>query len=90
GARSSLGLGQRVLQAINDDVGECGQLLSTIPYVRWQDRVERHAMLALFLLEELDLKVMEICNPMFFGLDQGFEMFRKEVRQAVQVIAGIC
>jgi hypothetical protein len=90
GARSSSGLGQRVLQAINDDVPECGQLLSTIPYVQWQDRVERHAMLALFLLEELDLKVMEVCNPMFFGLDHGFDTFRKEVRQAVQVIAGMC
>ncbi|MCK4826019.1 hypothetical protein KA005_60285, partial [bacterium] len=46
GARSSLGLEQSVLQAINDNVPECGQLLSTIPHVRWQDRVERHAMLA--------------------------------------------
>jgi hypothetical protein len=89
-ARSSLGLEQRVLQAINDDVPECGQLLSTFPYVQWQDRTERHAMLALFLLEELDLKVMEVCNPMFFGLDHGFDTFRKEVRQAVQVIAGMC
>ena len=40
-ARSSQGLGQRVLQAINDDVPECGQLLSTIPYVRWRDMAER-------------------------------------------------
>lgn len=90
GARASLGLEQRVLQVTNDDVPQSGQLLATIPYVQWQDRVERHAMLALFLLEELDFKGMEVCNPMFFGLDQGFETLRKEVRQAVHVIAGMC
>lgn len=90
GARSSSGLGQHVLPTINDDVPEYGQLLSTIPYVQWQDRAERCTMLTLFMLEELDLKIMEVGNPMFFGLDQEFEMFRKEVRQAVQIIAGIC
>lgn len=89
-ARFSPGLGQRVLQAINDDVPEYGQLLSRIPYMRWQDRVERCSTLALFLLEELDLKVMEIGNPVFFRLDQGFDAFCEEARQTVQVIEGVC
>lgn len=89
-ARSSPGLGQRVLQAINDDVSECGQLLLTIPYVRWQDMVERCAMLTLFMLEELDLKVMEVGDPMLFRLDRGFEAFWKEARQTIQDIAGMC
>ena len=89
-ARSSLGLKPRVLQAINDDVSECGQVLSTIPYVRWQDRDERLESLALFLVEKLDLKVMEVCNPVFFGLDKEFGLFCMEVKRAIQVIAGAC
>lgn len=89
-ARSSKGLGQRVLQAINDDVSECGQLLSTIPYVQWQDGAERFTMLTLFILEELDLKVMEVGNPILYSLDREFEAFWKEAKQAIQDIAGMC
>jgi choline/ethanolamine kinase len=89
-ARSSLGLGQRVFQAINDDVPECEQLLSTIPYVKWRDRVERCTILTLFMLEELDLKIMEVGNPMLFSLDRGFEAFWKEAKQAIQDIASMC
>lgn len=89
-ARSSMGLGQRALQAINDDLPECGQLLVTIPDVQWQDRDERRSILTLFMLEELDLNVMEVGNPMLFRLDRGFEAFWKEARQAIQDIAGMC
>ena len=89
-ARSSQGLGQRALQAMDGDLPACRQLLSTIPYVRWQDRAERCAMLTIFMLEELDLKVMEVGNSMLFSLDRGFEAFWKEARQAIQGIAGMC
>lgn len=89
-ARSSQGLGQRVLQAMDCDLPECGLLLSTIPYVRWLDRAERCSMLTLFMLEELDLKVMEVGNSMLFSLDRGFEAFWKEAGQAIQDIAGMC
>ena len=90
GARTSLALEQSVPQAINNDLPEFGQLLLTIPYIQWQNKAERHVMLALFLLEELDLKVMEVCNPMFFSTRQRFEVFQKELKQGVQIIAGVC
>jgi len=89
-ARSSQGLGQRVSQAINADMPQCEQLQSTVPHVQWQDREERSSILMLFILEELELKIMEVCNPFFFRFDQGFEAFWKEAKQIMLDIAGTC
>ncbi len=83
-------LGQRLSQSMTGNLQECEQLMAAIPYVQWQDRDERCTILTLFLLEDMELKVMEACNSMFFGLDQGFGLFLKEVKRAIHVIAGVC
>ena len=89
-ARFAERLGQRLSQAMAGNLPECEQLMAAIPYAQWQVRDERCTILTLFLLEDMELKVMEACNSMFFGLDQGFGLFWKEVKRAIQVIAGAC
>jgi len=89
-ARFPLGLEHRVLLAMNGDLPGCEDLLASIPYVQWQSKEERRNILTLFLLEELDLKVMEINNPLFFTLDQGFRTFWAETKRAIQGIKSVC
>jgi len=88
-ARTSRGFGRRVIHAINDNL-ECDKLLSRFPYVQWQDGVERCVLLALFMLEEIELKIMEFTNPLFFSLDRGFNVFIEELNCAIRGIEGLC
>ncbi len=41
------------------------------------------------MLEKVDLKVMKICNSVFFRFYQEFEAFCKEAEQPIHNIGGI-
>lgn len=89
-ARFLQGLKQRILQAIKDDFQGCEQLLELIPDIQRHNIDKRRSMLMLFLLEDMELKVIEACNSVFFGLDQGFTRFWKEAQRTIQTMAGMC
>ena len=80
------GLSQRLLGAMTGDSPDCERLLAHYPYVDWQDISKRRSMLALFLLEELDLKLMEICNPVFYKRYQPIVNLENEIKSAIRSI----
>ena len=77
-SRSASGLSQRLDMAFEGTL-KSDALLETWPGLEWQDSKRRKATLALFLLEELDLKLMENDNSYFTSLDSGLENFYQEI-----------
>jgi len=87
-ARTSQHLVERMVHALNDG-GECRQLLSENPFVEWHDKKYRYVSMVLFMLEELELKILENSNPLFFRSCNKFNVFLNEVQSVVQVIEGL-
>ena len=74
-------LASRVSQAIEGDLP--GQsLLLDWPHLQWGDRTHRAVALALFLLEEMALRLEEAANPQFHGATSDFRWFQLEVKDA--------
>ena len=82
-SRFPQGLSNRIMRGITGDLPECQRVLAEWPHVEWQNKSERHRILALFLIEELDHKMREISNPMFMSLDQGFRTFCEEMKRGI-------
>ena len=78
-SRRSLGLAQRLSKVLDGTQPLNNTLLASWPGLEWNDYNKRPATLALFLLEELDLKLMENDNRLFTSLDSGFSNFYQEL-----------
>ncbi len=79
-SRFPQGLAGRVLHAINHSFPDIERIFVDWPHVNLQDRAHRLQTIALFLLEELALKVWENSNPLFTRIEQGFFVFLKEMQ----------
>lgn len=79
-------LPRRMIMALSESDGGFLGVMQSNPFVEWQNRPRRHMTLALFLLEELELKVVENANPLFFRLDRGATLLIKEVRAALPAV----
>jgi hypothetical protein len=79
-------LGKRVITALSDIDSAPLEGIQDNPFVDWEDSARRRMILALFLLEELELKVMENANPLFFRLDTGITVLVKEIREALPAV----
>ncbi|MES9902891.1 MAG: hypothetical protein ABW168_09425 [Sedimenticola sp.] len=77
-SRRSSGLAQRISCAI-DGTLQADALLAGWPGLEWHDYNKRHGRLALFLLEELDLKLMENDNSLFTSVDSGLKNLCQEL-----------
>lgn len=86
-ARFPQGLNSRIGDALYDRLGnhEEAFLLNT-PFIKWADAETRIPQIALFLLEDVSLKIGENANPMFKKLDQGFLVFLDEMEKALDVL----
>jgi hypothetical protein len=63
-------------------------MISAWPRAEWAERWQKKKTLALFLLEELDLRVWESSNPMFFAPDHSFKTFLLQLDRAIEILAG--
>ncbi len=77
-SRRSDGLAHRISCAI-DGTLQADALLVDWPGLEWQEHNKRPARIALFLLEELDLKLLENDNSLFTSLDSGLKNFCQEL-----------
>jgi hypothetical protein len=77
-SRRSGGLAHRISSAIGGTL-QADALLADWPGLEWYDHNKRLARIALFLLEELDLKLMENDNSLFSALDSGLKIFCQEL-----------
>jgi hypothetical protein len=87
-ARLPKGLNKRIKHAVEYEDMEDLRLLQEWPHINWQDKDQRCLYLALFLLEELSLKLQENGNPLFEKMGSGFSSFLKEIRQAAEYLQG--
>jgi hypothetical protein len=79
-SRHPHGLNHKINRALSGNHADCEWLLSQNNWVNWNDPKIRRACLALFLLEELDLKSNEMDNSLFIAIDPGFPIFLNEVK----------
>lgn len=56
------------------------------PFLEWQDAVWRCRSVAIFLLEELVLKLLQNANPLFQLSGPGFAGFLQEIRQSLDAL----
>jgi len=75
----------RVETALNGSL----EVINNTSCFDWVGKASRHISLALFLLEEIDLRLMEISNPMILKIDNGFFTFSAQAAQAAQKLASI-
>ncbi|HBG05053.1 MAG TPA: hypothetical protein DDY22_05750 [Geobacter sp.] len=84
-SRRSSGLALRFREALAGST-MADSLLSSWPGMEWRDHGRRRATLALFLLEEMDLKLTENDNPLFTFLDAGFQSFSHELASIIPLM----
>ena len=83
-SRHPAGLSGRIQQSLCGD--GVSNLLQSWPHSKWDDKNYRRMSLVLFLLEDLELKLTEINNPLFKSLDVGFSRFFEELKSSVAVL----
>jgi hypothetical protein len=62
-------------------------IINSESFVNWAGKANRKKSLALFLLEEIDLRLMEISSPMIHTVDNGFFTFVDQAAKATQKLA---
>lgn len=85
-SRAPVGLGLRLHRLLEEGVGYQYRLFGWLPRLSLHTREDRRATLALFLLEELELKLSEMSNPLLTTLDVGYRRFSEEVRCSLAVL----
>jgi hypothetical protein len=84
-SRRSAGLSQRVRGALDGRL-QSDSLLAQWPEMKWSVHATRPATLALFFLEELELKLLENDNPLFTLLDAGLQTFCGELDLIIPLV----
>ncbi len=87
-ARSSKGFSKRIKHAVEYKGITDFSLLQQWPHIEWQEKKHRCLYLAVFLLEELSLKLRENDNPLFKKMGPGFYDFLEEIRRAAGYLQG--
>jgi len=85
-SRFPQGLSKRVEEALKGKPIGSHFLMEDWPFVDWSDEIQRLIIIALFLLEELDLKLKENSNSLFKCLDQSFRVFGEELEKSIRVL----
>jgi hypothetical protein len=85
-SRFPMGLGNRIGQALDESSNDCDFLIDTWPQIEWQDKIQKRVMIALFLLEELDLKLRENINSLLSNFDHGFKVFMNEINISLRFL----
>lgn len=88
-SRRSSGLAQRFSEALAGKTKN-DALLATWSGMEWSDPGKRRVALALFLLEELELKLTENDNTLFTDLDAGFQGFYQELVSIIPMLESCC
>lgn len=85
-SRFPSGLAARLKRAVKGEETTLAHLMGRWPGVEWEDVSTRRCSLALFLLEEVALRVREGSNPMFTQLDQGFSRLYVEMGECIKAL----
>jgi hypothetical protein len=88
GSRFPKGLAERLNALLHARESSARHTLKDWPGLAWGETQERRRVLALFLLEELELKLMEMASPVFTRVPPSFEAFRQELEKCVEVLCG--
>ncbi|GFO69225.1 hypothetical protein GMLC_28040 [Geomonas limicola] len=83
--RQPIGLPLRVKQALDGMLPDDG-ILAGWPPTDWKDGSKRPANLALFLLEELEGKLLENDNRNFTSLEQGLRLFMDNLLPVLELL----
>jgi hypothetical protein len=74
------GLSGRIPAILANSSREEDDLFKDCPFVKWDDHERKKIMIALFLLEELTLRLRQDANPLFKKPSPGFDDFLSEMR----------
>ena len=77
-------LSRRIRPALEGKSPGMDRWLSRFPFVKWQNLSDRRFVMALFLLEELELRLREVSNPIFFNIGRGLEVFVTEMEHTLK------
>lgn len=80
------GLGERMRHALNLNMKNENPL-SKSAFSEWDDKSKRKGILALFLMEEVELRLIEHASPMIRNVDSGFLTFVKEAKKFISSLS---